>query len=581
MSAGETKGAWLIMERGNPEQAPESKKSLNPHRVVVYLTLLAALLAFWGLGNNDFWDDEAFTAVYGRNLIRTGTLIGWDGRNLMDYGMMGFVNEDMIKTFAPRLQYLVAGWSLQIFGDTTAGGRFLFVFIGLFAIPLAAAWFKHEFDSDEFWIMALILALSVPYLLYIRQVRYYPLGLTSFYGFLLIWAVIGRVRHFRWWFLLGMLSLYLLISSQYLYAAGAVAVAIISLVRPRYRNRRNLIFLAAIVLMGLTSATWILIFSNSGLLEQTVNSGTTAQFSKFARLMFMVPRDAVRFEFFPVGMLLFAAGGAVVLGRARMTHLRSILLALAYGMGIVTTISIFSPQIPGSTSIDADMRYFVILIPLGAAVGAKIYEMLRETGFRGVPELFLIILISSNVLTFNFFGRIGLHSRLVQYVGEVMNDYTTGSEAISQYIEEEISTEECIFLIPTTASTIQRFYHPQHKFCGHVTNQAPFAVKHAGEFRADLFWENAVPDYVIVGGRPPDQMSQMLTELYGRSTYELDAVLPVFWANVTRPEIPWRSFSPIPIQDPLVQGVLIFHRTGEPAHPPTIGALEIEKYIHF
>ncbi len=50
---------------------------------------------------------------------------------------------------------------------------------------------------------------------------------------------------------------------------------------------------------------------------------------------------------------------------------------------------------------------------------------------------------------------------------------------------------------------------------------------------------------------------------------------------LTRPEIPWRSFVPIPIQDLLVPGVLIFHRTSEPAHPPKIGALEIEKYIHF
>jgi len=569
------------LEPDPSEPRQQSEKSFNPQRAVAYLTVLAGLLAFWGLGNNDFWDDEAFTAVYGRNFLKTGQLIGWDGRNLIGYGMMGFVNEDMIITFAPRLQYLVAGLSLKIFGDSTAGGRFLFVFIGLFSIPLAAAWFKHEFDSDEFWIVALILALSVPYLLYICQVRYYPLGLTSFCGFLWIWAVIGRARHFHWWFLLGMLFLSLLISSQYLYAAGAVAVVTISLVRRRYRNRKNLIFLAAIVLVGLASATWVLIFNNSGLLEQAVDSGTTAQFSKFARLMFMVPRDAVRFEFFPVGMLLFAAGGAVVLGRARITHLRSILLVLAYGMGIITAVSIFSPQIPGSTTTDADMRYYVLLIPLSAAVGAKIYELLRETGFRGVPELFLVILISSNVLTFNFLGRMGLHSRLVQYVGEVMNDYTTGSEATSQYIEKEISPEECIFLIPTTANIVQRYYHPQHKFCGLVTNQAPFAKKHAGELRADLFWENAVPDYVIVGGRPPDQMFQLLTELYGRSTYELEAALPVFWANVTRPEIPWRSFSPIPIQDPLVHGVLIFHRTSEPAHPPTIGALEIEKYIHY
>ena len=565
------------MERENSEQPLASKKN---QRIVLYLTLLAGLLAFWGLGNNDFWDDEAFTAVYGRNFMETGKLIAWDGRNLMAYGMLGWMSEDMINTHSPPLQYLVAGLSLAIFGDSSAGGRTLFVLIGLISIPLFATWYRHEFDSNEFWIVALILALSVPFLLYIRQLRYYSLGLTSFAGLLWVWAVIGRAKLHHWWTLLGTFFLCLLILSQYLYAAGAVAVMGISLVRKRYRNRKNLTLLAVTAVVGLAAATWVILL-NADALGHVLDSEQTGQLDKFARLLFMVPRDMARFEFFPVGMLLFAAGGAWALGRAGITHLRDIFLVLAYGAGVVTAVSLVSLQKPPSINTDADMRYYIFLIPLSAVVAAKIYELLRETRFPGVSALFLVVLISSNVLTFNFFGRIGLHSRLVQYVGEVMNDYTTGSEAISRYIGEEISTEECIFLIPTTANTIQRYYHPQHKFCGQVTDQAPFAKKHAGELRADLFWENAVPDYVIVGGRPPDQMSQMLTELYGRSTYELKAALPVFWANVTRPEIPWRSFSPITIEDPLLHGVLIFHRTSEPAHPPTIGALEIEKYIHF
>jgi hypothetical protein len=570
-------GAELRLEPENSEQPLESKKN---QRIVLYLTLLAGLLAFWGLGNNDLWDDEAFTAVYGRNLMETGSLIAWDGRNLMAYGMLGWMSEDMINTHSPPLQYFVAGLSLAIFGDSAAGGRTLFVIVGLFSIPLFAAWYRHEFDSDEFWIVALILALSVPYLLYIRQLRYYSLGLTSFAGLLWVWAVIGRAKLHRWWTLLGTVFLCLLILSQYLYAAGAVAVLTLSLVRERYRNRKNFAFLAVIGVVGLAAATWV-ILRNADALGDVLVAGETGQLSKFVRLMFMVPRDTVRFEFFPVGMLLFAAGGAVALGRAGTTILRDIFLVLAYGAGVITAVSLVSLQKPPSINIDADMRYYIFLIPLSAVLAAKIYELLRETRFPGVPALFLVVLISSNVLTFNFFGRIGLHSRLVQYVGEVMNDYTTGSEAVSRFIEEEISTEDCIFIVPTSMNPIQLYYNPRHKFCGLVTDQAPFAKKHGVELRQDLFWEKAVPDYVIVGGRPPDQMHQMLTELYGQGGYQLEAVLPVFWANATRPEIPWRSFSSIPIQDPLIHGVLIFHRTGEPTHPPIIGALEIEKYIHF
>jgi len=253
------KEAELLLEPDHSEPPQQSVKSLNSQRIVAYLTVLAGLLAFWGLGNHDFWDDEALTAVYGRNLINTGTLIGWDGQNLMGYGMRALLNEDMISTYAPPLQYLVSGLSLKIFGDNPAGGRSLFVLVGLFSIPLVAAWYKHEFDSEDFWIVALILALSVPYLLYIRQVRYYPLGLTSAAGLLWVWAVIGHARHFLRWILLGTLFLCLLILSQYLYAVAALAIIAISLARRRYRNRENAIFLAVILLVGLVAATLVMI----------------------------------------------------------------------------------------------------------------------------------------------------------------------------------------------------------------------------------------------------------------------------------------------------------------------------------
>jgi hypothetical protein len=454
------------------------------------------------------------------------------------------------------------------------------VLIGLCSIPLVAAWFRHEFDSDQFWIVALILALSIPYLLYIRQLRYYPLALTFAFGLLWVWSVIAHAKHYRWWILLGTAFLCLLVLSQYLYAVGTCAVIAISLIRERYRNRKNFVLLSIIILVGLTAATWVVML-NTRELQQALASAETDPFSKFVRLMFMVPRDASRFEFFPVGMLLFGAAGAAALGKAGMTHLRGLLLALAYAGGIITAISLLSPQMPVSTAIDADMRYYVLLIPLGAVAAGKIYELLSQTGFPGLSQVFLVLLLSSNLLTLNFFGRIGLHSRLLQYGQEAMNDYTTGSEAISRFIQEEISTQDCIFIVPTYSKQTQMFYNPEHKFCGHFTNKAPFAIKHAGELREDLFWESTVPDYFIVGGRTPDQFSQLLSEVYGQGRYQLEAALPVFWANATRPEIPWRSFSQIPIQDPLVHGVLIFHRTAEPAHPPVMGALEIEKYIHY
>ena len=37
------------------------------------------------MGQYYFWDDEANTAIYARNLLKTGELNAFDGRNLIGY----------------------------------------------------------------------------------------------------------------------------------------------------------------------------------------------------------------------------------------------------------------------------------------------------------------------------------------------------------------------------------------------------------------------------------------------------------------------------------------------------------------
>ena len=270
--------------------------------LVVCSVVFAALLAFWGLGNNDFWDDEAFTAVYSRNLMESGRLIAWDGRNLVSYGMRAGVDEDMVNRNSPLLQFVVAGLSMKIFGDSEFGGRSLFVLIGLLSIPLFAAWFRYEFDSDHYWIVVLILAFSVPYLLYMRQLRYYPLVLTFSAGLLWAWARLSQAeRHYRWVFV-GTLFLFLLVLSHYLGAVAAVTVIVTSMIRNKYRNKENLAFIGVILGLGLVGAS-LLFLHSSFALEKISELGTVENLRKLARLMWMVPRDATRFEFFPVGML--------------------------------------------------------------------------------------------------------------------------------------------------------------------------------------------------------------------------------------------------------------------------------------
>ena len=52
---------------------------------VAAAVLVCGALAAVGLGDDAFWDDEANTAIFARNLLATGELSGWDGTNLIGY----------------------------------------------------------------------------------------------------------------------------------------------------------------------------------------------------------------------------------------------------------------------------------------------------------------------------------------------------------------------------------------------------------------------------------------------------------------------------------------------------------------
>jgi len=52
---------------------------------MIVAVALALSLACLGLSNHAFWDDEAGTALFARNLLKTGELTAWDGVNLNGY----------------------------------------------------------------------------------------------------------------------------------------------------------------------------------------------------------------------------------------------------------------------------------------------------------------------------------------------------------------------------------------------------------------------------------------------------------------------------------------------------------------
>ncbi|PYT09668.1 MAG: hypothetical protein DMF49_01500 [Acidobacteria bacterium] len=117
-----------------PTQQPGSPTLVERIALCVILGL-AALLLLYGLGAPRLWQDEAETALLGRNTLRFGLPRVWDGNNLVaQFYAIDFDSHLLFgKSWLPS--YLVAGF-FALFGQGTFTARLPFALCGLMTVWL-------------------------------------------------------------------------------------------------------------------------------------------------------------------------------------------------------------------------------------------------------------------------------------------------------------------------------------------------------------------------------------------------------------------------------------------------------------
>src|SRR6185503_10682697 len=162
----------------------------------------AAVLLFWNLTDTYLWQDEANTAVLAVRLMEYGKPLAYDGRNLLtddnfaaqdprtvderardpekaveDCLRGGTMTRDHTWTYHPWGQFVVAGLSIAMLGQTTLAARLPFALAGL-ATVLALYWLAYRFLRSSLiaTLACALLTLNVYWLLHSRQARYYSLS---------------------------------------------------------------------------------------------------------------------------------------------------------------------------------------------------------------------------------------------------------------------------------------------------------------------------------------------------------------------------------------------------------------------
>lgn len=187
----------------------------------------AALLLFWDLDGRTLWQDEAETALLGRNILRFGIPIAFDGTNVVSQEVSREFGPDFLWRWSPWVQFYTAAASLAVFGSTTLAARLPFALLGFLTIPLTYRLACRFFGSLLVArLSALFLTLSVPFLLHVRQARWYAPAYLLLV--LLLSSLSGLVRGQRFAFAGFVTAGVLLFYTNYFVALGVLVALLIS-----------------------------------------------------------------------------------------------------------------------------------------------------------------------------------------------------------------------------------------------------------------------------------------------------------------------------------------------------------------
>ena len=143
------------------------------------VVLIGAGLLFCRLDDVYLWQDEAETALVAGHLLTFGLPLSSDGVAWVQQAGEGFVEftADYVWIYHSWLQYVLVAASFAVLGATTFAARLPFVLVGLATLVLTYRIVVHWLaDTRAARLATVLLLFCVPFLLSVRQCRYYALA---------------------------------------------------------------------------------------------------------------------------------------------------------------------------------------------------------------------------------------------------------------------------------------------------------------------------------------------------------------------------------------------------------------------
>jgi len=506
---------------------------------------LAAVFLFKQLGHYALWDDEAFTAVNGQGVWRTGDTSAISGHNIVasrgGLELRGFNDH----CNPPLEAYVVAPFTAMTADPDARMVRLPFALCGLGAIGLVLWWLRRENASWRMWLLTAMAILgNVSLFLYCRQCRYYALSI-------LLSASIAYV-YLHWngrrggLILLAVLSTALLAANSLNYAAMCAVLAVDYLLWQR--KRRTLrgwdwvwLLLPQIVCGAIILSIW------NPLTIHAITKGPAQGVADRLKLVWWYVRDMNTCEFGSIGLW-------VALPVAYWLSRDPWLLRGGLAMAVYVLVTALASPENVHLALLADVRYVAPVILLCIALGAWVLSGLRgRWAWAGL--LLGALAFGTNLLNGGPWLALGPRCTVWQYARELAAPPPDPYRAASDWINLHVDPGQSVSVLPASAAPPMIFHAPGPIYAWQLSfppapqfsNLAPI-----------YFYGQGDPDFMVAFGRDALARVRARLRIGPSAPYELVAALPVYGLESYRPELFWHSFVARPCDVRRGEGIYIF-----------------------
>jgi len=520
----------------SPFSLPEKLRDAFVNRSFDFWTCLSTLVVagiflFANLGHYPLWDDESLVALGAKGILKTGDTVATIDHNIVAY-RGGLLLENMRDRGLPPLGSYLTALSFAVFGAGAWSARLPFALIGLLTVALMLNWaITIGFTRGQLLVVALVLLANVSFFLFCRQCRYYSLviGLSTLLAWLFTTWKYGNWTPFMMAFVAVMLF-----ASHSLAFVMVIAASCTDYLIWGHKTRRLYLWqLSAFILPQMLGIAAILSIWNpmrTGFGQYTATNSVGERLQLLAWQL----RDVVQCEFVSLPMLACVIWLAV---KSQDRHLARGLTAIVVMLAVTSALS---PQLVSHTSV-ADVRYVTPVLPLGIALGSRAIWLIARQNIA----VSLALLVPCYFLNLGNGGPLlwcSLRSTPEAFIGELITPIEDPYTPAINWIRSNVRNRETALVLPDYFTYPLMFHAPEPLYAWQL-EQAIGQFSHV----EDSHIRGKIPPTYIVCFGPiiQDVTIAMARWRHQGILYEQVASFDVFWKDLYRPELFWRSFKTV------------------------------------